>query len=426
MSRVVVVGAGIAGLTAALRLREAGHEVVLASKGIGGLQLSQGTVDVLGYLEGSRVDDPLGAIDTYGWKPGLHGPHPYEVIGSDATKAGVEYLARLLGEEYLVGDPHVNKCYPTAIVGVRPTNLVPPSMAAGECKDGARFMIVGLRQLKDFYPQLCAGNLNRTDLPGGGRVQARPVWVDYEVRENEIDTSALNYARALEDPQVLQGLADKVKAFLHEGESVGVPAVLGVHGSGVWQQFEQLVGAPVFEIPLPPPSVPGMRLNQQLTQLVKDKRVFLMLSAEVTGVSAEADRVTHVTVQVAGAAKEVAADAVVLAAGGFESGGLMMDSYGTISERALGLPVTAREIPDLIHGDYWGDQQALFSAGVAVDEAMHPLDEDGNVVYSNVHVVGGMIAGAMRWQEKSGEGIALGSMIRATDAIGTAATEEEK
>ena len=46
---VVVIGAGLAGLVAAIRLREAGAEVSLLTKGIGGLQLSQGTVDVLGY-----------------------------------------------------------------------------------------------------------------------------------------------------------------------------------------------------------------------------------------------------------------------------------------------------------------------------------------------------------------------------------------
>ena len=32
----------------AIRLREAGHQVTLMSKGIGGLQLSQGSIDVLG------------------------------------------------------------------------------------------------------------------------------------------------------------------------------------------------------------------------------------------------------------------------------------------------------------------------------------------------------------------------------------------
>ena len=49
MSRVVVIGAGLAGLIAAFRLAAGGATVTLLSKGIGGLQLGQGTIDVLGY-----------------------------------------------------------------------------------------------------------------------------------------------------------------------------------------------------------------------------------------------------------------------------------------------------------------------------------------------------------------------------------------
>ena len=64
-SRVIVIGAGVAGLTAALRLARAGLNVTLLTKGVGGLQLSQGTVDVLGYSPtdpATRVANPLAAV----------------------------------------------------------------------------------------------------------------------------------------------------------------------------------------------------------------------------------------------------------------------------------------------------------------------------------------------------------------------------
>ena len=61
MSDVVVIGLGPAGLSAALKLVESGRSVILAAKGEGGFQLSQGTVDVLGYSPG-RVANPLAAI----------------------------------------------------------------------------------------------------------------------------------------------------------------------------------------------------------------------------------------------------------------------------------------------------------------------------------------------------------------------------
>ncbi|HRA06267.1 MAG TPA: FAD-binding protein, partial [Propionicimonas sp.] len=58
MSRIIVIGAGLAGLVAANRLADAGAKVTLLTKGLGGLQLGQGTIDVLGYRP-QRVTNPI-------------------------------------------------------------------------------------------------------------------------------------------------------------------------------------------------------------------------------------------------------------------------------------------------------------------------------------------------------------------------------
>lgn len=418
MKTTAVIGAGIAGLTAALRLHELGHRVILISKGIGGLQLGQGTIDVLGY-QPQRVRRPLETIERGEYETdSAEGKHPYSLIGAQPVRRGVEYLANLLGEDYLVGNVEENVLLPTAVGAMRPTCLAQPSMMNGNCASGNRFLIVGIRQLKDFYPQLVADNLARTTLEWGTSPQARATMVDFEVRPGEVDSSALVFARALEDDATLQSFARTLRPLVEPGETVGLPAILGVNEAGVWKRFQELLGHPVFEIPLPPPSVPGMRLNQALTQRVKDARIRFMLGTEVTGVETDGKRVTRVVAGTAGRDQHLPVDYVVLAGGGFESGALTMDSYGKVFERALDLPVTAGELPELIHGDYWGDQQALFRVGVAVDAQMRPLDRAGAVVYENVRVIGGTVAGAMRWQEKSGEGIALGTMMAATDSIG--------
>ncbi|KGF01234.1 glycerol-3-phosphate dehydrogenase subunit GlpB [Actinomyces sp. S4-C9] len=412
----VVIGAGIAGLTAAIRLREAGEPVILASKGIGGLQLSQGTIDVLGYAP-DRLEKPLETIAENKFEKGApEGDHPYSIIGADAVREGVKFVMDEVGEGLLIGDVEKNVLLPSAIGAMRPTCIVQPSMMEGAIEPGKRYLVVGFRQMKDFFPEFMAGNLERQEI-GGQQIKARTLMLDFEVREGEIDSTALTFARALEDPVLLRRLADTIRPHVEDGEVVALPAILGVNGEGVWKQLRELLGHPVFEIALQPPSVPGMRLNQKLTQRVKDLRIRLMLGAEVTGVKTDGKRVTHVITDSAGGGREIACDNVVLAGGGFESGAITLDSYGKIFERALGLPVTGGELPDLVHGNYWGEEQNLFKVGVAVDSDMRPVDHDGKVVYDNVRVIGGTIAGAKRWREKSGEGIALGSMIRATDSI---------
>ena len=50
-----------------------------------------------------------------------------------------------------------------------------------------------------------------------------------------------------------------------QGEIVGLPAVLGLKDANAWRDVAERLGHQVFEIPLPPPSIPGMRLNEALT-----------------------------------------------------------------------------------------------------------------------------------------------------------------
>jgi glycerol-3-phosphate dehydrogenase subunit B len=45
----IVIGAGLAGLTAAVRLAEGGADVLVLAKGVGATHLSPCTIDVLGY-----------------------------------------------------------------------------------------------------------------------------------------------------------------------------------------------------------------------------------------------------------------------------------------------------------------------------------------------------------------------------------------
>ncbi len=412
MNDVVVIGAGLAGLTAATRLAQAGHNTLLISFGVGGLHLSPGVIDVLGYAP-QRVTRPLDALTH------VASDHPYRLLGPDRVAAALAWLRDTVADDWFVGDSTVNILLPTAVGAFRPTALAPQTMAAGAIGDGRRYLIVGLRALKDFHPDLVAANLARAEVPGGGSVSARSVMLTANPRPGEADVSPVVFARAMDDGPFGETLAAELAPLVDDGETVGVPAILGLRNAPeVWGALQERVGAPVFEIPTPPPSIAGMRLGERSAAALRAAGGRIVMGSLVTGATAEGRRITAVTADTAGRERRYAASAFVLATGGFESGALAVDSYGVVRERVLNLPLVG--VPPQgsppFDADYWAEHP-LFRAGVAVDAAMRPIGPDGEAVYENLYAVGGLLAGAIRWREKSGEGIALASALAAADSI---------
>ncbi len=467
MSRVVVIGAGLAGLLAAGRLVQGGAEVILIGFGIGGLQLGHGCLDVLGRLPmtgrptrpavpgepaasakpalgdtagnehpaaclgaaggrpepgGSRqsaggmpgetgcgddrhrrdpqppglVQTPLAAVD------GLPGTHPYRVLGRRAIKAGMGFAADFFGPGLLTGGLAGNLLLPTALGVLRPTAYASPSMV-GPLDE---VVVVGLRQLKDFQPGLLAENLRRT-LPAA---RVRSHWVDLPARAGEADSSALHYARALAEPRYRRRFVQMIGRVARGSETLLLPAILGL-AAGDWQAIARAWQRPVAEVPLPPPSVPGMRLNSHALARLRAAGVRIIDGSRVTGLRGNA-RVHAVQIATAGHPTAIGCDAVIHAGGGFESGTLALDSRGRLTER-LGLPVWRPAGPAFV-ADRRADQP-LWRAGLLVDAQARVLDQAGLPVYENLFAAGGILAGAVRWREYSGEGIAAASALRAAE-----------
>ncbi|MDO5025411.1 MAG: glycerol-3-phosphate dehydrogenase subunit GlpB [Trueperella sp.] len=414
--KVIVIGSGLAGMTSALLLAQAGHQVEIVNRGIGGLLLSPGTIDVFGWNDdGSPAVDPYQAAADHAQ---ANPYHPYAATGVEAIRQGVAWLrtqvpifARKTGEK--------NMLLPTPIGAVRPTAWVQKTMSASVLSNGAQLLVVGLRQFKDFPAQLLAANLNRSRLVD---VTARATTVDLPVRPNEIDSTATTYARGFDGAvgldaaqlfaQLVNALAPQVKA----GDTVLLPAVLGLEPANITRLAERL-GVPVGEVPTVPPSIPGRRIYQSLLTACREARIDIATNATAVGFTAEAGQIKSVQVQRAGRVTAEAADAVVHAPGGFDAGGLSRDSYGNITENVFDLPV-------FTPASAAADQLAVMQAGVRVDGQMHPVDAAGSPLYANLHCAGSVIGGARPWAEKSGEGIALATAWVAAQSIIAAESEQ--
>ncbi|MDR2454880.1 MAG: glycerol-3-phosphate dehydrogenase subunit GlpB [Bifidobacteriaceae bacterium] len=411
---MLVIGAGLSGLVAACQLAQAGLPTRLVAKGAGGLALSQGTIDLMGYPPaGAALANPFDFISAP--PPG----HPYAAIGPANVRRGVQALLDLLGPDWMQGDLEANAVLPTALGALRPTALYPGSLAAGRPQAGARWAVVGFDRVKDFSPALAAGNWNRAELPGGGRLHATPHLLELPPSPvlGGLDASAMAVARAFDQPGFSQRVAEALRPAAKAADAVALPAVLGAAGQGVWRELGQELGKPVFEVGLPPPCLPGHRLAQTLTQRARELGVRLVFGAAVTGFQAAGGRVVEVTAAAAGAPKRYPVDAIVYCPGGFESGAIALDSRYHLAETLFKLPLANLAPIEQLIGEEYGEAPAVFRVGVRVDAQMRPLDQGGEPVYQNLRVAGGLLGGAVRWAEKSGEGVALGSAWAAVESV---------
>ncbi len=402
----VVIGAGSAGLVAATRLAQAGASVAVLAKGVGCTHLAAGTVDVLGYAP-ELVSRPLEAVAALTHE---NPQHPYARIGQQRIGEALRWLQATLDAGPLapytyVGDADHNGLHPTALGALRPSALVPSTMAAGERTQLERVCIVGTPALRDFHPSLCAANLSRAG------VQARAVSVELELER--ADMSTLGIARRLEEPRWRAEFCARLTPLLRSEERVGLPAMLGLREPHtVHADLEHRLGRRVFEIPSLPPSVAGMRLYESLRAALRAAGGRLMLGAEVVSHTREDGRLSAVQTGAAGHAASYSADAFVLASGGFASGAIELDSHWATHERVLGLaldgvpaPGEPRFLPD------YQAAQPLASVGVAVDAQLRALGA------SNVYVAGASLPGAVPWREASGEGIAVASGFAVAQTI---------
>jgi glycerol-3-phosphate dehydrogenase subunit B len=402
----IVIGAGTAGLTAGTRLAQEGARVCVLAKGVGSTHLAPATIDVLGYTP-ERVTEPGHAVDEL---IAARADHPYALIGREAVADALRWFSEaaqsgpMPGYSY-VGGLERNHLLPTAVGALRPSALVPETMAAGDSEGLGQVRIVGSRSIRDFHPSLCAGNLRDAG------IDAQPL--NIELSLERADANLLSVARRFDDPAWRAQFAAELSLALRAESHVGLPAMLGLRDPhAVLTDLEHRLGRRVFEIPTVPPSVPGMRLYEVLRAALRAAGGRLLLGTEVVRAERDGGRVSSVIAEVAGGEARYVAPWVVLASGGFASGAIELDSHWETHERVLGLPLAGLPEPGSPRFlSTYLDEQPIARVGIAVDAELRAAGAE------NVLVAGAALPGAVPWREGSGEGIALASGFRAAELI---------
>jgi glycerol-3-phosphate dehydrogenase subunit B len=408
-SDVLVVGGGLAGATAALAAARGGAHVRLVSHKESTLRQASGLVDVLGYSDGDLLAEPFAAFDA------LPAGHPYERAGPDAVDAGLALFDDVTGDTYAGGHTRTNALVPTSQGTVKPTARYPAGMAAGLASDGRDTLLVGFEALPDFDAPVAAASLAAVGVPFSVRgVTAR-------FPRLRADAKATRYAKVLDEDEngVREALVEAVKPHLKEAERVGFPAVLGLaRAAEVRDALSRGLGAAVFEVPGPPPSLPGMRLQATLYAALREAGVAVETGNPVVGFEADGKRIEHVEVERVHQTVPYHAAAFVLATGGLVGKGLTT-SREAVREPVFDLPIDHPEDRcDWSAEAAFGDH-AFARFGVDVDRDLRPR-ADGEVAYENLRAAGGVLGGADFAAECSGSGISLATGF----AAGQRAAEE--
>jgi glycerol-3-phosphate dehydrogenase subunit B len=301
-----------------------------------------------------------------------------------------------------------NWLLPSAVGTIRPTCLAPETMIDGDLTLDSPMLIVGFQQFGDFYANLTADNLTNQGFA------ATSVMVDLpSLKERQVMSSVI-LARMMEQEAFRDEVVAAVKPHLAQAARVGFPAVLGLQQStAVIDDLEHKLGRPIFEIPILPPSVPGIRLHHILKRAIEKHggRVFDGMEAIGFEVSDgdSSRRVTTVYTESAARKRPHRYDQYILATGGILGGGITTNYEGQAKEIVLNLPVS---IPnsrlDWFNRDFMDkDGHPVYRAGVNVGHDFRPLGKDGRVIYENVFVAGTTLANGEVIRERSMEGVAL-------------------
>lgn len=412
MLDLLVIGAGLAGLAAALRAAEAGLRVKVIAKGMGSLYWASGAIDLLGYVgvADRAVDNPWERMAE------LDAGHPYRRLGEARTRQALTWFQQSAAAQALgyTGAGDENVLTPSPAGAWRPTYLTPAGQRAGAASDDRPMVIVGFQGMRDFFPHLIARNL-----AAQGQV-VRAALLPWRVLSAQRDRNNAQLAELLDDARTQQRLIDALKPVVKPGERVGLPAILGRHAHPqVLAALQAGLNTAVFEIPTLPPNVPGIRLATALRHALEARGVRVEIGMEAIGFHAEAGVIESVESATSARPLKHRANAFLLATGGVLGGGFNSDHTGRFWETVFDLPLTVpQDRRQWFRPGFLDAQgQPAFRGGVAVNDAWQPIDAAGKVVYTNLWAAGGLLAHMDPILERSLEGVAIASAVAAVEQI---------
>ncbi|BBQ30449.1 glycerol-3-phosphate dehydrogenase subunit GlpB [Aeromonas caviae] len=416
----IVIGGGMAGLSAALRLAEAGQKTLLMASGQSALHFSSGSVDLL-----ESDGDPRAALPAF---MAAHPDHPYSKVGMQNIEGSLADLQRHCAEEGLPLMRQEHNHHRLTPIGTLKSTWLSPDTCA--CVTDApapdAILLATLEGFRDFHPALAAANLATHARFAHSRILTGEIRLPQLAKfsRNPHEFRSADIARLFDKqgPGQQDLLADLAREISRMVQGCGVPGCrhivlpaclsLGLVGPRL-SELERRTGCTIKEVATMPPSLIGMRMQEALKRRFMALGGTFLTSERVLGARYDGDKVIGVHSQ-HGEDQLFEADHFVLASGSFFSRGLE-SRLGGIRE-----PIFDADVLSLAERDAWAgrrlfDHHPFMGFGVKTDERLRVLR--GGRPLTNLYGAGSVLAHYDPIKEGSGSGVAVATGWQAAGHI---------
>ena len=407
----IIIGGGLAGLVSGIRLQENGHNCAIVSTGQSALHFSSGSFDLLGCLpDGTEVMNPLDAIGS------LESSHPYRLVGLDAIKRyDKEFPAMMQRASItLTGSASRNSYHFTPMGTMKRTWLTLEDFVTLDEPSHLpwhRVAVINFPGFLDFYTKFIADELEKQ----GATCVLATVKLPFieKLRTNPTEMRSANIARTFDKTENIDMLLREIASYCKDVDAVVMPAVFGLSSAEPMKYLKQHLDKPLCPLATMPPSVPGIRMQQQLTHYFVRLGGTFMLGDTVERADVESGLVK--AVYTANHADiPLMADHFILATGSFFSRGIIARP-DSVYEPIFDLDVLYDADRTQWYDNDMFASQNYMKYGVITAPDFRAICKGETL--SNLYAVGSVLSGHDALHEGCGGGVSIMSSMYVADSL---------
>ena len=367
----VIIGGGLAGLTAGISLQEAGRKVAIVSAGQNAMHFFSGNFEDAGPVR-ERVAALFAAAG----------------VRTNATD-GLQLMA--MGK------------FKDVSLTLEDVTVFPDEHIA------EKVLIVNFAGYHDFFGTFIAETLEKLGI--SCRIRFVRIPEMESLRTSPSEMRSVNIARMMDE--YWEKVVADIRVLHKDEELILLPQVFGLKDAAVLDKIRTALPARVAFIGTMPPSVPGIRTQMLLKRRFEVLGGTFLMGDEVTSAALHEGVISSITTRNLDTVR-LFADHFILASGCFFSKGIV-STPTQVCEPLIGLDIDYSEDRNAWYDEEFFESQPYMDFGVKTDAELHPF-KDGHPV-RNLFAIGSILGNTRKEDFGTAAGLAIRTAFAAADII---------